>query len=397
MWQGLMDWAEEARSVQRRHVEETYAQRNIRGLLAEDALDDLNVDDFNRLVWRYGAIVTPEGQPVDTSGLSPHEVEARLSSGDWEAVGNLTVGSATHIWGTPLKADDQDKPGILRAALRELLYSGGNAYERFERANRLQAGLSDNSLTLILCMLEPQTMGIMNTKSREGVRRLARLLGVEQEWQSGINGGYQSFNDLLREIHEKSDGILSDMLMVDAFLWRLTESPDAPRHWKVALAMYTDEADELYDRAIRHHFAAVKGGEPDDNDAAFRDVMPGDYVVMHRERRIAAVGRVTRPYYEIKAPDLDAVDEKWYRRIGVQWLPGEHDYGAALPGAKQRRTVIDLDEGIFWWLAEKYADAPQFDEVLNPPDDWRDLIREPDDHNAWIFQGNPDLWTSMRC
>ena len=103
------------------------------------------------------------------------------------------------------------------------------------------------------------------------------------------------------------------------------------------------------------------------------------------------MGRVTRPYYEIGTADADDVDRKWYRRIGVQWLAGERDYGDALPGAKQRRTVIDLSSSTFWSLAAKYADDPRYEEVLGrmPP--------AADQANAWIFQCNPERWDLLEA
>lgn len=148
MWQGLMQWVKDEGYVERRRIVAEQARLKIGELLAEDAVDDLSAADFDRYVWRHGQITDGE-KPVDPSTVSIEELQARLESGQWRVEGNRTVGQATHRWGVPLKTPEDEKPALLRQALRELLYSEGDEYERFDLVDRQRAGLSENSLSLI--------------------------------------------------------------------------------------------------------------------------------------------------------------------------------------------------------------------------------------------------------
>ncbi len=375
-----MRWVEDEQYVERRHVEETHAQRKIHPLLMEEALDDLTVDDFNRDVWRHGHLDCGDDQR-DWSDVSVGELQARLDSGEWQVEGNRTVGQATNTWGIQLKVAEDEKPELLRSALRLLLYSEGDIHDRVEEVDADTNGLGRNAITLILCMMRTDELGIMNQKSESGLRKLAWLLGAEDEWEERIAGDYRVFNELLHEVRYNSGGVLRDMLMVDAFLYGLSELPEEPQHWKVALGIGGDDHEDLVREASERGFAAIGFSEKPD-DLAVRNlkaIAPGDYAVMHVEGAIGGVGRVTRPYYETDSDDVDNVDYHWWRRIGVDWLLGEHKYGDLLPGAKQRLTVIDLEQDVFWRLAEKYADDPRYEEVLNPPDNWREIAGLGDD------------------
>lgn len=393
MWHGLMQWVEDEQYVERRRVVAEQARLKIGELLAEDHLGKLTLDEFNEYVWRFGAIKTADGDVIAEEQYRDHAVEEireRLASGEWSVEGNQMVGQATSAYGVNLAARDDELRTLLLDALRGLLYGGEDLFDAAASVIRARNGLGPNAVTMILAMLHPDTMSLHNAASIAGARKLAWLLGTEDEWEELIAGDYRAFTELMQEVRDHSGGVLRDMLMVDAFLYRISELRE-PQHWKVALAMGEPEGAELQRRAVAQGFAAVKGGEPDANDEAFREIQVGDYVVMHRDGCIGGVGRVTRPYYEIDVDAADEVDARCHRRIGVDWLAGESSCGDALAGATLRRTVIDLDEGTFWRLAAEYANDPRFEEVLNPPENWRELAGLSQ-ARAWIFQGNPDLW-----
>jgi len=388
MWRGLMAWVEDEQHVQRRRIVAEQSRRKINELLAEDHLDELTLDEFNTDVWKFGRVLDEDEDEVSIHDYSPDELRLRFSSGGWTVTGQQTVGGGAGVYYPTFKGTDEEKVKLLRDTLRELLYSSDDLYANLGRVRPKPNFFQDNWATMILCMMHVDRMGIMNEKSRRGLWKLAWMLGTEDEWEDRIGGDYRTFTELLEEVRDASNGVLDDLLAVDAFLNLLGDMGE-PGYWKVALAIgeeHAGETDELYARAISQSFAAVKAGDPDPNDVAFREIGPGDYVVMHRPGSIGAVGRVTRPYYEIEVTDADPIDSRWYRRTGVQWLAGEHDYGDALPGAKQRRTVIDIEPDTFWALAEKYSDDPRYEQVLGR------AVPTRNEPSAWIFQCNPDRW-----
>jgi len=396
MWQGLMHWVEDEQHVERRHVEETHAQRNIQALLAAGALDDLAVDDFNRTVWRHGHLERGDDER-DLSEVSLDEMQARLDSGEWQVEGNRTVGQATNTWGIQLKVGEDEKPELLRSALRLLLYSEGDIHDRVEEVDADTNGLGRNAITLILCMMRTDELGIMNQKSESGLRKLAWLLGAEDEWEERIAGDYRVFNELLQEVRDNSGGVLRDMLMVDAFLYGLSELPEEPQHWKVAVAPFRAEHAELIRLFFDGEFAAVSSDPEKINVEGWVErlqrVNPGDYVVLHSHTNAEGVGRVTRPYYQVGATDADGLSAEYCHRVGVDWLPGtRQDNVGVFRGARETNTVVVLEPDHFWALAVKYADDPRFEEVLNPPEDWPALAGLAGEARAWIFQANPDRW-----
>ncbi len=393
MWQGLMQWVEDEQYVERRRIVAEQSRRQINELLAEDHLDELTLDEFNEYVWKFGKVLDQDGDEVrDIHQYSPEQLREWIEAGEWTVTGQQTVGGGAGIFAPRFKGTDEEKLELLRRTLRELLYSSDNLYASFERVRDGRTYIGENWATMMLCMMHLDDMGIMNDRSRPGLRKLAWLLGTEEEWGDRITGDYREFTALLCEVRDAPGSALPDLLAVDAFLNRIGDM-GKPQHWKVALGIGGDDHEDLVREAGERGFAAIGFSEKPDDLAVtnLKAIAPGDYVVMHVEGAIGGVGRVTRPYYETDSDDVDNVDYDWWRRIGVDWLLGEHKYGDLLPGAKQRLTVVGLDEDVFWRLAAKYADDPRFEEVLNPPEDWREragLARS----GAWIFQANPQKW-----
>ena len=383
MWQGLMRWVEDEKHVERRRIVAEQARLQISKLLAEENLGQLTLDEFNKTVWQFGDILRRDDTSVGSEQeWAPEELRARFNSREWHVTGNRTVGGGARVYYPAFKGSDEEKLEVLRGALAKLLYSSDNLYASLDEVRTEPNFFQSNWATMILCMMYPDNMGIMNEKSKKGMRKLAWLLGTEEQWGEH-SSDYRSFNELLHEISEASGQVLADMLEVDAFLNRLGDLKE-PGYWKVALGLDSRQHEELAQRCKEGGFAAI-GWAPEDEDPGgnvkrFRQIQPGDYVVMHLKGKIGGVGRVVRPYYEIDRDGADEVAGHWWRRIDVDWVLGDHDYGDLLPGAKQRLTVVDLDEADFWQLADMYATDPHYAKVMSPPE------------RAWIFQCNPERW-----
>ncbi len=381
MWQGLMEWVADEQYVERRRIVAGEAQKKIQALLAEDKLDELTLDDFNKYVWQMGEVLDRNGEPVDKHASSPEELRSHFEAGEWRVTGQHTVGGGAKVYYPGFKGTDEEKTELLRSTLHELLYSSDDLYANLDAVKQEPNFFQDNWATMILCMMHTNEMGIMNGKSKPALRKLAGMLGVEEDWDERLDD-YRGFNELVAQMRDESGGILPDLLAVDAFLNRVADLGE-PRYWKVALAPNASYHQELVDMCVEEGCAVIGFAEkPDDQSVKrFRDIRPGDYVVMHTKASIGGVGRVTRPYYETDV-DAEGVPDEFRRRIDVDWLVGTHRYGDALPGAWQTLTAVELDEPTFWQLASNYADDPRFREVLGEAPDFR----------FWVFQGNPDLW-----
>jgi MoxR-like ATPase len=385
MWQGLMKWVADEQYVERRRIVAGEAQKNIQALLAEDKLDELTLDDFNEYVWKFGEIMGPDGaigsQEAEQS-YSPEELRESFQSGELRVTGQHTVGGGVRIYYPAFKGSDQEKTQLLRRTLHELLYSSDDLYANLDAVKAEANGFGENWATMILCMMHTDEMGIMNGKSKEAVRKLAGMLGVGEGWEEPVDD-YHAFNELVAQMRDASGGALQDLLAVDAFLNRVADLGE-PQYWKVALSPQASFHEELVDMCVEEGCAAIGFLEkPDDHSVKrFREIRPGDYVVMHTKASIGGVGRVTRPYYETGGDYVVGEISHFQRRIDVDWLIGTYPYGDAFPGAKQRDTVATLDDTVFWRLASNYADDPRFREVLGEAPDFR----------YWVFQGNPKLW-----
>jgi len=322
MWQGLMQWVEDEQYVERRRIVAEYARMRMAELLSEDHLDELTLDEFNEHVRRFGAILTADGSAVTEEEYCDHavgDIREGLASGDWRVHGNQMVGQATDRYGVNLRTSPDELPGLLRGALRELLHSGDDLFGAAERVIRGRNGLGPNAVTMILAMLHPDEMSLHSKASIAGAQKLAWLLGTEEPWEQYPAGDYRAFNGLMQEIRGSSGSVLSDMLEVDAFLYRLTLLGE-PQHWKIALAPNEKHHDALVAMCVEESCAAIGFADDPDNPSAqrLRDVQPGDYVIMHTKASIGGVGRdflIGHSYFMQEGLDEALVETIWRYQI----------------------------------------------------------------------------------
>ncbi len=398
MWKGLMEWMADMPWLKIAGLTGRVAHERARQLLAEDHLDELTLDEFNENVWGIGEVTDANGEHLSSDALvelGVEEVERRIADGEMTTTGNQNVLEVVNAYEHQKLFKGKSKDEVLdtlRRSLRELLYGDGDDFERYEEVRSWSNGLGPAYCSLLLYIVYPGQFCLMNGPSRNGLEKLAQLLGAEEEW-AGAFEDYQSFNAMLHELLAQSKDVFADMVELDVLLYSLFQLGNA-EYWKVAIAIGMADREELVRRCKDQGCAAI-GWPPDEEHAdptgnidKFKEIKVGDYVVMHVSGGIGGVGRVTRPYYELDREQVDDIDGHWCRRIGVDWLIGEREYGHLLPGAKQRLTVIDIDEATFWQLAAKYAGDPRFEEALNPPPDWRKHLSS----RTWIFQCNPERW-----
>jgi hypothetical protein len=104
---------------------------------------------------------------------------------------------------------------------------------------------------------------------------------------------------------------------------------------------------------------------------------------MHLRGRIGAIGRVTRPYYEVDREEGGPLERRWWRRVGVQWLAGDRDYGSLLAGSRQRRSVIELDWETFRAIARMYRREPAYDRLFRPL------------HGSWLVRCDDERFQAL--
>lgn len=340
-------------------------------MLSADRIAGLTAGEFIRRVATRGCVRHPDGNPVEAdeiAEMSPDGLEERIERGALVVSGNPMLVGAGEATQTPLPALAESEMALLRRSLRELLAARGD--ECGEVIDRVAA--DDGPLTRPLAA---QVLGICSARPRVirdevrliGMQRLGLLLGAGRRW-CGIADSYERFDEAFCELRNCSRGVLRDPLAADMLLCRLAELRE-PRAWKIAIGLSETraEAEAIARRCLDGDFAAIAPTAPDDgNIARLRSLVPGDCVVMHLRGRVGAVGRVTRPYYEIDRAEAGPLDRCWWRRIGVEWIAGDRDYGSLLAGAQQRFSVVELDWECFRAIAKMYRRDPSYDRLFRP-------------------------------
>ncbi len=383
MWRGLLAWLDTGEWFDRLMVRRNRAREQLVPMLAPEQLPQLRWQDLTEGLCHSGALRLAEGEPLDENALDAlgaDELARRIEAGEILVTGNqaidLSLGS--HVAVLPGMEDVELE--ALRTTLMQLLHEAPDPCEVLDRAPTLVPPPHPYLASLALCITHPERFGVWHPSRVAGARKLAWLLGTQAQW-AGRYDDHRSFNELLVEIRDASSGRLADLLAVDALLAHLAQMPE-PRSWKIAIALSEAdaEADDVASRCLRQGFAALNapmdGADP--NVGRLRDVLPGDWVVMHLRGRIGAVGRAVRPYYCLDPEDASMRDRAWPHRVDVEWLVGDRSYGALLTGAQQRFTVVELDQVVFWQIAEMYEDEPDWARVLRPR------------RGAWVFTCDSD-------
>lgn len=202
------------------------AHEHIRALLAEDRLDQLTVDEFNRHVWQIGK-VTYRGATgwVDApeirsqlAGVSRTKLAEDYAAGRLLFEGNQTWGSATAIWGAALKAEDRIDE-LLRTNLRYLLYSDAAPVEiRLWAVVKLSNGFGMNSATGVLHAMQPDVEMLYNKQSVAALQKLGVTWG--EGWK-GDTALYVRYRDFCRRLKEEMG--FESLTDVDWFLYNLKE------------------------------------------------------------------------------------------------------------------------------------------------------------------------------
>lgn len=397
MWDGLLQWCATDETLARELVLRRASVRSIRKLVCRDRLSEITCEDFSRTLCGAGRVLHPDGTPVEPhrlGGLRPARLDNMIRSGDLAVAGNYLL-DPPKVRSQSMRPDSRRLqprqtalPGLgndegderLRRFLRRLLEPGADPVKLMESIDARELPFETSALSkraiisLILSLCTHSPWAILDDRRIRGLHRLELLTGIDADCSDGATY-YERLSAALTQMCADSEGMLLDPLAADLLLCRLDELRP-PQAWKVAVGLRAVEADEatVAKRCIEGGFAAIAPSDPDDiNITRLKSLVPGDCVVMHLRGRIGAIGRVTRPYHEIDRKDADPLDRRWWRRIGVDWLEGDRDYGELLSGAQKRFSVVRLEPEVFREIANLYRHDPGYDRLIRP-------LR-----GAWIF------------
>ena len=235
MWEGLMKWMEEMPWLKVAGVTRRVAHERARELLAEDRLDQLSLEEFNENIWRMGSITDANGNdlPVEAvAELGAEQVERRIQSGEIIISGNQNVKENLNAYEYHSLFKGRPRDQIietLRTSLRELLYGDRDDFERCKDVSSWKNGLGPAYCSFLLYMVYPGRFGLRNKRSINGLRKVAWLLGTEEEWD-GVYDDYRSFNEVLHQLLVRSGGVFADMVELDVLLYSLDQLGEA-QYW----------------------------------------------------------------------------------------------------------------------------------------------------------------------
>lgn len=150
-------------------------------------------------------------------------------------------------------------------------------------------------------------------------------------------------------------------------------------YWRITMPAQGDRTT-IWPICLEKGIAAIGFQEDDDNWQVrkFAEIKSDDWVVAFlREKRIGAIGRVTKPY-DLEngmtlAPDEDYWQGNFQRRIQVHWYPRDLSVDQLSPPTRNkfgRGTVIDLTPAEFQEIREHYLDLieeePEDEDELEP-------------------------------
>lgn len=384
LWAGMLRSCADDAGHQRMLLLRRAARRAIRDLLAPERITELSLERFLQDVCRLGYVAFPDGHPLSPDRvheLTPHQLERMLNAGELVLVGNQCVEATMGVCPSVLPGFEELRIDELRTYLRQLL-DAEDPIALVNAAAHGRAPLTAAAASLVLCMCRDD-FPIWTPERVAGLRHLELFTGRRGRYE--VQDDYRTFTERTRMVRDDSGGALHDLLAVDAVLCRLAQVRP-PRAWKISvgLTIAETEAAAVARQCLDHGFATIAPDDEDDpNLARMRAIAPGDFVVLHLRGRVSGIGRVTRSYYEIDRKSTTPLDRRWWRRIGVAWIPGERDRGSVPSVTMQRHSVVELDEESFRSIARTYRQSAQYDRlfghrwegwVLRCPDDrWRTL------------------------
>lgn len=369
MWTGLMRWCEEDETFARELVVRQAARSTIREVLNPGRLSKLEPGEFVHAVVRSGCVCHSGGQPVPPGWLesrSPGRIARMFSEGELAVSGNCMLdGERVHQGTLPGLA--ATSPQLCEHLGRLLTAAPSDAPGLIDEAAADGSPLSAAVTSLVLCLCTRSRCAIYDRTRLLGLLRLDVLLGGEGSWSEATRD-YHQFNAAVEELRSASAGVLDDPLAADLLLCRLADLRE-PQAWKIAIGLSETRAESaaVARLCLDGGFAAIASDDPDDTRIArLRSLVPGDCVVMHLRGRIGAIGRVTCPYYEIDRRCASPRARRWWRRVGVEWIVGDRDYGSLLTGAQQRFAVVGLDWEAFRAIAAMYRHDAEYDRLMRP-------------------------------
>ncbi len=314
MWRGLLAWWQSDPAIRQAALIRAAAGRMMRAMLSPEGLRVLTLRQFHQEICRFGAVSRADGRPVDAHALldlPPARLRAMLESGELVTGGNQCLDVSSRVSPGGLPGPDEVRIEQLREFLGALLHGPGDPDELVQRAAAGEAPISAACASMIMCVCGSPPRGIWTSDRLAGLRRLALLTGFD-EGLAQAHESYAAYNEVLCRLRLASEGVLSSAPDVDLLLGMLAAQRD-PRPWKIAVGMTVSqtEAEVVARHCLDGGFAAIAPAEGDDpNLARLRAMVPGDCVVMHLRGRIGAIGRVTRPYYEVDPDADDAVGRR---------------------------------------------------------------------------------------
>lgn len=378
-WGGLLRWCESDASFRRDLLIRRAARSEMREMFAQDRLPGLTAGEFIRRIPTRGCLRHPDGTPVESEELaeiSPDRLRDLLRTSRLVVTGNPMLVESDGPEQEALPGLSGDGLEALRHSLRELLSGPGHAPGRaIEVVADDDSPLTRQLAAHVLSACSRRAVVIHDRTRVAGLHRLGLHIGAGNRW-AGVAQSWDRFAEVVADLQSASEGVLRDPLAADLLLCRVARMRE-PRVWKIAIGLTETraEAEAIARRCLDDGFAAIAPDNPEDlNIGRLREMVPGDCIVMHLRARIGAIGRVTRPYYEIDRSEAGPLDRCWWRRVGVEWIGGDRDYGELLTGAQQRFSVVELDWECFRSVARMYRRDPAYDRLF------RVL------HGSWLIQ-----------
>jgi len=185
------------------------AHRRIRELVAEEHLETLSLDEFNREIWQVGSVkyqgqscrIDSEEADISLKEMSIEELRAVYESGELEIEGNQTWGSSSSVIGSRLRKPDTEMEQIVRDTLRFLIYGEEPVEQRMDRVIRERNGFGINVVSGILHAVYPEEHVLYNRRSVDALKMLGISWPVN--WQRNVDT-YVTYKDFCKNLRDGS-------------------------------------------------------------------------------------------------------------------------------------------------------------------------------------------------